>query len=341
MKLWKFLLLPFAALYGLITITRNLLYDINILNSYQIPIKSICIGNLSVGGTGKSPLVIAITDHLLSAGHHPAILSRGYGRNSKGLVQVSQEHNSLDVGDELLQYQNRFGDQVVLVAAESRKNGVEYILKCHPMVDIILLDDAFQHRRVTAGLNIIVTPFHKPFFQDYLLPVGFLRERRNSIRRADLTVISKCPGDLTKEISALYQNNGGKQVHFSRITYGSIKAEKEVLAENIENVVLVTGIGDPSPLIDHLSITYSIKHIKFRDHHNFTATDFKNVADFFGTFAPHNTIILTTEKDYMRVRHNSHYKALGVQWCYQEMNVELLDKKAFFETIDRYVGSNS
>lgn len=341
MKPWKLLLLPFSIIYGAITAIRNKLYDFKVLSSFEIPIKSICVGNLSVGGTGKSPLVILLAEYLIKQGYTPAILSRGYGRKTKGLIEVNMNHQSSDVGDELLQYQNRFSNRVKLVASESRKKGVQYILDKHQEVDIILLDDAYQHRKIKAGFNIVVTPYHKPFFNDFILPMGYLRELKSGIKRSNATVISKCPSEISALNKKSFEEKCGKNVHFSRIKYGDIKGINGDKLKDIENLIVVTGIGDPLPLIQHLSSTYSIKHIEFKDHHNFSAEDFKNVADFFGTFAANNTVVITTEKDYMRVRDNHDYNAVGLQWCYQEMNIELLDDRAFFETIDNYVRTNS
>ena len=180
----RLLLLPFSWIYGSIVSLRNLLFDLNILKSYTIPKKSICVGNLSVGGTGKTPHVDLITLQLIDNQLNTSILSRGYGRNTTGLIEVNTTSKASEVGDEPLFYKTKYEDEIRVVVAEKRKLGVDYILNKYPKNDVIVLDDAFQHRAVKAGFNILITDYSHLFCDDFVLPAGNLREWKKGKKKS-------------------------------------------------------------------------------------------------------------------------------------------------------------
>lgn len=193
MKAIRWLLIPFSLIYGFIVFIRNKCYDWGIFKTVHIPIKSICVGNLSVGGTGKTPHVDYLIQHFLQSDTRIAVLSRGYGRQTNGVLIATESSTSADLGDEPLQYKQRYGDQIDVVVAEKRVLGVQAIQEKLPKTELILLDDAFQHRAVQAGFSILITPFDDLFTNDFMLPTGNLREWKSGKKRANLIVVSKCP----------------------------------------------------------------------------------------------------------------------------------------------------
>lgn len=343
MKKMRIVLLPFSWIYGLIIGARNLLYDKGFLKSYPIPKKSICIGNLSVGGTGKTPHVDYIVNHYIDKGIEVSTLSRGYGRTTKGLLEVTNLSSAKEVGDEPLLYKLKHEDKLHVIVAESRKNGVEYIQSTFPENRLIVLDDAYQHRAVQSGLSILISDYNHLFFNDYLLPVGSLREGKQGVRRADIIVISKCPANISREA----KNNlvqaikfDSEKVFFSNIAYGKLLDFHANEAKLTENVLLVTGIGNPTPLVEHLSGIARVTHLKFKDHHLFTAQDIARIHEKFDTFAPHNKAIVTTEKDFMRLKSIQGVNEEMNRWFYQPIAVEFDEEQKFKLLIDKYVIEN-
>lgn len=343
MKRLKWLLLPFTFIYGLAIAIRNFFYDTKILKSYKIPVKSIVVGNLSVGGTGKSPLVNYLIHFYLNSNKSVATLSRGYGRKTKGVHVAKAQSTAKEIGDEPLQYKTRFGSEINVVVAEERKIGVQSVLDSNPDTDIILLDDAFQHRTVSAGLNIIVTQFDAPFSKDYLLPVGRLRESKSGAKRADIIVVSKCPESITegqKKQLRLELAKHSQKVFFSFIKYGEFVTINPKSKSPQKNVLLVTGIGNPTPLVEHLKEKYVVTHVNFSDHHDFTATDIKSIHQKFNTFASHDKIIVTTEKDFMRLREFEVVTKGDFPWFYQPIEISFDNEEEFNNLLKEYVTEN-
>ena len=299
MKFLKFLLFPFALIYDLITSLRNYCYDKGIFasESYDFPV--IGVGNLSVGGTGKSPMVeylIRLIQHKKEVG----TLSRGYGRKSKGFRFVENDDSADMAGDEPLQFKTKFPEVSIAVDA-NRQNGIAE-LKKHG-AEVIILDDVFQHRKVKPGFLILLTSYGKLFSEDYLLPVGRLRESRSGKGRADVIIVTKCPAgmkeeDRTRIIQSLDPESHQK-VYFSTISYSdSVKNETDQISVESLNTgifTLVTGIANPRPLVTFLN-AYGLKyrHIKFPDHHDFREKEI-NKLKRYGK-------IITTEKDFMRLK---------------------------------------
>lgn len=338
MFLKRILLFPFSFLYGCITAVRNLLYDNGIKKSYPIPGKSIVIGNLSMGGTGKSPHTLYLWN-LLKNDHSVAMLSRGYGRKTTGLLEVKHESTSIEVGDEPLMFKKRVGEQTQVVVAENRKIGVDYI-RSQDEHAVILLDDAFQHRKVQPGFSILLTDFNRPYYADAVVPAGTLREWKNGKNRADCIVVTKCPESLSDaEKRTIIRKLKGeeKPVFFSRIMYGDlIPFTKEI--PDYTHILLVTGIANPKPLESYLKRFYQVDSIIFSDHHQFTAADLTRIHAKFDTFTPQNSIIVTTEKDFVRLEPMlTPAERQNYPWYYQSITVQLDREEAFNELINNYV----
>jgi tetraacyldisaccharide 4'-kinase len=340
MRLFRWILLPVSLLYGIAVTVRNFLYDNRWLTSYSIPGKSIIIGNLSVGGTGKTPLVIFLADYFRKGGIPVATLSRGYGRKTKGYIAASRESTATQIGDEPRQYVERFGSDVSVSVCEDRKQGVLAIRKALPDNTVILLDDAFQHRKVRGGLSILVTEYSRPFNNDFLLPVGRLRETRSGAHRADIIIVSKCPQDLSDTEKKYFERTltrPGQYTFFSSISYGDIQQIATPLPKEFSHVILVTGIGNPKPLLNYLKAQYQVTHLSFPDHHNYTASDIDKIHQKFNTFASHDTIIVTTEKDYMRLRQFKRIADGSMPWFYQPIDITIDKETQFKHLLDSYV----
>lgn len=294
------LLFPFAILYGIITSIRNFLYDNSILKSYSFPVPVIAVGNLSVGGTGKTPQIEYLI-RLLSADYKVAVLSRGYKRKSEGFVLADENASAETLGDEPFQIFKKFQNIQVAVDA-NRKNGIEQLLKSSNKPEVILLDDAFQHRRVKAGFYILLTAFGDLYCDDYILPTGNLRENRNGAKRADIIVVTKSPWTISHEemIRVKRKLGSSQSSYFSTIAYdefvynenGSLPINKILFKEKL----LVAGIAKPDLFFDYLQ-QQNDERLTFPDHHHFTEADIEKIK----TLAKKN-LIITTEKDFVRLK---------------------------------------
>jgi tetraacyldisaccharide 4'-kinase len=306
LKSFRVLLLPFALLYGVIVIIRNKLYDKGYLKSANFNFPLICVGNLAVGGTGKSPMVEYIV-RLLHNNVKIATLSRGYKRKTKGYVLANERTTALEIGDEPMQFHVKFPDVAVAVG-EERLDAVPQLLHDKPDLQVIVLDDAFQHRAVKAGLNIVLTEYSNIFSYDIFLPTGDLRDARSSYRRADIIVVTKCPADLSiekkrktiREIVPLPH----QKIFFTCIEYGTpyhIISRQERNITTKDEILLVCGIANPQPLKDFIfnhAETYYQQD--YSDHHIFTIDDLKEIKRKYERIDASSKFILTTEKDSMR-----------------------------------------
>jgi tetraacyldisaccharide 4'-kinase len=302
MNLLRKLLFPFAILYGLITSIRNFLFDKGILKSYSFSLPIIAVGNLSVGGTGKTPQIEYLI-RLLSDKYKIATLSRGYKRQSKGFILAEANSNAATIGDEPFQFFQKFPSIQVAVDAD-RKNGIEQLLSQTEKPEIILLDDAFQHRKVKAGFYILLTSYGDLYSDDWMLPTGNLRESRSGADRANVIIVTKCPFNLSFEeqddIKKRLKLLKSQELYFTFIAYDDcIYGEnRKIKVDEIQHAakVLVAGIAKPEPFFSYLQNSNDVC-LSFPDHHNFTDKDIleiKNLAQ--------NNIIITTEKDYVRLK---------------------------------------
>jgi len=306
MNLLRKILFPFALLYGFITSIRNFLFDNGILKSYSFDIPVIVVGNLSVGGTGKTPQIEYLI-RLLSPKYKVATLSRGYKRKSEGFILADASSNAEILGDEPFQYYEKFKDIQVAVDAD-RKNGIEQLLSQEEKPEIILLDDAFQHRKVKAGFYILLTSYGDLYSDDFMLPTGNLRESRSGAKRANLIIVTKCPATLSLDEqnkikrSLLRLNDKGinQELYFSFIDYDDAiySEDKTMKVEEIRNQdkLLLAGIAKPTPFFDYLK-RENEECLTFPDHHHFTEKDILDIKN-----KSQNKIVITTEKDFVRLK---------------------------------------
>lgn len=302
-----------SLVYGVGTKFRNMLYDQQWIASKSYPLPVICVGNLAVGGTGKTPHTEYLIELLQSKGLQVATLSRGYKRHTKGYLKATPQSSAQDIGDEPWQLLHNHPDITVAVD-EDRCHGIEQLMLLQPKVDAIILDDAYQHRAVKAGLNILLTDYHRLYTRDMLLPAGRLRESQAGAKRAHIVVVTKCPANLSEteadDIKAELHLLPHQQLYFSTIAYG---APQPVFAElnnshhapSIDtscHLLAVTGIAHPEPMIDYLhSLTPNIEHISYADHHDFTPDDLQHIQQAFAQL-PEKKLIITTQKDAARLQ---------------------------------------
>lgn len=348
MKKLRFLLAPFAAIYWLITAFRNFLFNHNIKRSLSFSLPIINVGNLSVGGTGKTPHIEMLI-RLLKESYKLSTLSRGYGRRVYGFQLANEESNAEKIGDEPFQFYRKFEPNISVSVDADRVNGVSEICLRQPDIELILLDDAYQHRHIKPGFNILLTDFSTPFFDDYILPMGTLREARKNMDRANVIIVTKCPEDISAEDEALFltkiKPKPDQNVFFSSIKYGNIKPLTKInnLKESQKSIILVTGIARAEPLVEHLSKTFNIiKHFNYVDHYRFKQNDVVEIHNLLTKFANDSPVIITTEKDAMRLL-NDELKTIMVSfpWYYQEIEVVLNDQIGFNKLINNYVQENS
>lgn len=307
LKSFRVLLLPFALLYGIIIIVRNFLYDKNYLRSSEFNFPLICVGNLSVGGTGKSPMVEYLIQ-LLRPHFKIATVSRGYKRKTKGYVLAKDSSTALDIGDEPMQFHINFPDITVAVG-EERIVAIPQLLHDRPDTQAIILDDAFQHREVRAGFNIVLTQYGDLFTNDFFLPTGDLRDQRSSYKRADIIIVTKCPvdmGDTEKtELINEIEPLAHQKIFFTAIEYGvpyHISNNSFRKITNEDEVLLVCGIANPKPLKDYIfdnAATYY--QMDYSDHHIFRIDDLKDIRKKYESITADKKMIITTEKDAVRL----------------------------------------
>ncbi len=294
-------------MYGIITYLRNKLFDCGIIEQKSHSVKIISVGNIRVGGTGKTPFVEYLIK-ALSPYFNLAILSRGYGRKTKGFIHLQPHHSASEVGDEPLLIYKRNPNTLVAVC-EERNKGVENILKISPQTNLIILDDAYQHRYINRDINILLTEYNRPFFKDRVIPYGRLREYRKGYKRASYIVVTKCPPlnekqkqDFVLKLKPLPH----QKIFFSNIVYKPpyhIKNKEKQINLSDYKVLLLTGIANNQHIIEYLnSITQVVDTITFSDHHNFTEKDKIQIKNRYNKFSKSNTILLTTEKDAMRLQ---------------------------------------
>jgi tetraacyldisaccharide 4'-kinase len=341
----RYLLFPFSLIYASITGIRNLAFDYGIFKSQSYNIPIICIGNLSVGGSGKTPHAQYVVN-LLKNNYKVAILSRGYGRNSSSLQYVEVNSITSQVGDEpLLIKQNH--PACLVVVEKNRNKGVKQILKDFPKTEIILLDDGFQHRQIKAGFNILITPYYSPYYQDYLIPVGNLRESKKGADRAQAIIISKTPeqSNPTEKKGMLAKLNlfDDQTAYFSHIEYSKwkcINTNNELQEDKTYSITLVTGIANAQPLVNHLEKAgHSIHHLEYPDHYKYTTKDIDNILAKYNADKSTKKLILTTEKDATKLREFK--KQFGTENVYfAPIEVALEQGERFEKQILDYVARN-
>jgi len=305
------------------------LFDAQILSSQKPQIPAVCIGNICTGGSGKTPHVEYLI-RLLKDEFKICTLSRGYGRKSKGFVLAKETVSSDLLGDEPMQYFQKFPEISVCVDA-NRRRAIRQLKIEAPNTDVILLDDAFQHRYVKAGLNILLTDYFRPYYNDYMLPVGNLREPKSSMKRADIIIVTKCPNILSpivkNDILEKIKPRQNQTVYFSYLKHGLLHrldgSVCEINREVFNHFVVLSGIFNPYPLVEHLrNFTKDIKLFQFPDHHEFTKSDLKRVRKHFLDYFCNYKYIVTTEKDLMRLKDSPAFAEISdLPICYVPVEV--------------------
>jgi tetraacyldisaccharide 4'-kinase len=307
LKSFRILLFPFSLLYGFGVIIRNFLYDNNVLKSVSFNLPIIVVGNLSVGGTGKSPMVEYLI-RLFKDRYELAILSRGYKRKTKGYALADEHKTALEIGDEPMQFYTKFPEAAVAVG-EERIVAIPQLLHDRPRTQVIILDDAFQHRAIRAGLNILLTEFGNLFTADFFLPTGDLRDQKASYKRAQIIVVTKCPDNFSEtdkqRILEEIDLRPAQQIFFTSIKYDRPyhiirKTETNITTE--DEVLLVCGIANPKPLKNYLAVEAKTYYQQiFSDHHIFTIDDLKEIEQRFKQIQANKKMMITTEKDAVRL----------------------------------------
>lgn len=335
-------LLPLSWLYGFVVYLRNKLFDRGCLEkrTYNIPI--ICVGNITVGGTGKTPHTEYLI-RLLKDKYSVAVLSRGYGRKTKGYVLADNMSDSHSIGDEPFQIKQKFPEILVAVDGD-RREGIKNLLRLDNPPQVILLDDAFQHRYVTPTLSIVLSNFYRPVYTDSLLPAGRLREPMSGLKRADIVITSKCPENLSDKDKGTIQKNlklkDNQQSFFSAFVYKDVEpmfgvgSSIEIETLKDKSILLVTGIASPQMIIEQLSkTTNDIQSITYPDHYNFQDSDIIQIKDIFKKIESENKLILVTEKDAARLVSMNIDESLKKYIFSLPISVSLGDDEEIFDKI--------
>tara|TARA_R110002050_G_scaffold14313_7_gene45292 strand:- start:66414 stop:67412 length:999 start_codon:yes stop_codon:yes gene_type:complete len=300
MQVLRILGFPISLIYALVVHIRNFLFDIGFFTSKEFKTTTVCVGNLSVGGTGKTPMIEYLI-HLFKAENKIAVLSRGYGRKSKGFLLANEKTTVENLGDEPYQIHAKF-PEIIIAVDGNRQNGIS-ILEKNAKPDLILLDDAFQHRKVKPTFSILLTAFDNLYSNDWYLPTGTLRDSKREAKRANLIIVTKCPDNLEEihqiNIIQRLKPHPNQQILFAYLKYDKVL---KGLSENLnikdlktKKITLVTGIANPKPLLQFLNKNeLTVEHLNYRDHHFFT----KDEIAFFNT----KEFVITTEKDYVRLQ---------------------------------------
>lgn len=326
----KYLLLPFSFLYGLITDIRNYWYDKGFLKEYNFDLPIINVGNLTVGGTGKTPHVEYLI-RLLKDNFVITTLSRGYGRKTKGFILADTTVNSQIIGDEPYQFYQKFVSEIEVAVGENRVEAIIKILIHNPNNDLIILDDAFQHRAVKPSLNVLLIDYARPIYEDFTFPTGRLRERRHGAKRADAVIITKNPTELSIQKQREIENRlqpyliQNTPIFFTKIKYGkpqNCRSGKEDIT--INKVVLLSGIANPKPFEEYVKTHFEVvNHLIYNDHHDYSERDLEEIVaknNFSGT------TILMTEKDMVKfIPFLNHELLKGVELYYLPIEIEFLN----------------
>ncbi len=333
MKVFQVLLYPLSLVYGLGTRFRNHLFNIQYKPSFHFETTTISVGNLSVGGTGKSPMVEYLI-RLLKDDYKVATLSRGYGRKTKGFKIADSNDNAASLGDEPYQFYLKFGKEVTVAVGEERAEAIPEILFNKEETEIILLDDAYQHRTVARDINILLTTFDRPFFDDMLLPAGRLREPSSGAKRADIIIVTKCPPDISATQKEAYREKIFKYappelpVFFSTIEYSVPTPLYDAVPRTPQGTaLLVSGLANPLNFETYVGEQWPIaRHLTFRDHHDYTIKDLLQIKQHYDALKQEHKFILTTEKDMVKFLSPEFKTALsGMPIYYLPIKMKILD----------------
>ena len=332
----KRILLPFGWIYNLATRLRNHLYDTGYRRSFSFAgVFTVSIGNLNMGGSGKTPVTEYLI-RLLSDSFRVATLSRGYGRTTRGFKLVDDSDTADTAGDEPVQMYRKFSGKLTVAVSENRALAIPELLNLEQPPQVVILDDAFQHRKVVPDLNILLTRFSEPFFKDRMFPAGWLRESRIGAKRADIIVFTKCPDAVDPDTLSMLKENaaryaGDVPVFFTRYSYGSPVAFGSS-TEFDDRIILVTGIANSAFLLAYCKTRFQVlRHIKLADHHRFS---FKEIEELVRKAHTEGATLLTTEKDMVRLLSDSLKELVSASpWFYLPVEVEFLQDREEFDKI--------
>lgn len=295
-----------AFFYGIGLRVRHFMFDVKLIGSMRPDIPVLCVGNITVGGTGKTPMIEFLIPRL-GQRYKVAVLSRGYGRRTKGYLEVATTSSFLDVGDEPKQMKRKF-PETVFVVCEDRREGIRRIREEHPEIEMILMDDGFQHRRVQPWANILLVDYNRPIWEDHLLPWGSLRDLRNQVPRAGIVVVAKTPKTMSPIDRRIVEKSlklyPYQALFFTGMEYGALTplfADCPTLVDPGREIALLAGIGNPEPLVRALTEKYAVRdRFLFPDHHVYRVRELKNIEERMKAL-PENTVIVTTEKDAVKL----------------------------------------
>lgn len=318
MRLSDPILYPLSFLYDRITRYRNRMFDLGMKKSVNFEVPTIVVGNLSWGGTGKTPMVEYLIRQFKGR-HQIATLSRGYGRKTSGFLLASDDLTARDIGDEPFQMYSKFSKEITVAVGEERILAIPQILADRPETDLILLDDAFQHRYVKGDVNILLTTYQKPFFEDRIIPLGTLREHANGASRADIIVVTKCPDGLDATTQQEYTRKIREYarmdalVVFAGIQYGEAyhMTTREAI-QDVRQVILLSGIAHNEVLKEEIKAKYELLEVlEYPDHHPYSQKDLGHVRSVWRKHAHHKPVVITTEKDAVKLKAHKclHYLA--------------------------------
>jgi tetraacyldisaccharide 4'-kinase len=328
----KYFLLPFSLLYGLVTDVRNYLYDKGFWEEADFYLPVINVGNLTVGGTGKTPHVEYLI-RLLKGKYTLTTLSRGYGRKTKGFIIADSASNAETIGDEPYQYYLKFKNEIDVIVDEDRVEAVLAISYQMRDIEVVILDDAFQHRAIKPSLNLLLMDYSRPIYDDFAFPAGRLRERRHGAKRADAVIITKCIEVLsTQKQSEIEKHlkpylNQNIPFFFTKIIYGKPRnCRSENANENFKKVVLLSGIANPKPFEDYSKTQFEVvNHLIFKDHHDFKE---KDLIEINNQMYNDGTVILMTEKDMTKFQPFLNHELLkGIELYYLPIEIGFLNNE--------------
>ncbi len=352
-KTFEYIFLPFSLIYSTIVYIRNLLFDLGLLHEKEFNIPVISVGNLTVGGTGKTPHVEYLIG-LLKKDHNIAVLSRGYKRKTKGFIISGKEPSASEIGDEPCQIKRKFPE--ITVAVDSKRvRGIQKLMEADPVPDVIILDDAFQHRYVKPGLSILLIDYNRPVWDDFSLPFGRLREPVSSTKRSDIILITKSPEKI-KSIDMRITSNKIKMNPLQHLYFTCIKPENiqpvfpekgsnsATLSDNKPEILLFSGIANPRSIKKFIRpVSTRITELHFRDHHEYTDKSIRSIIQAFEKLNPDNRMLITTEKDAAKIRDKKHlFEDYLHEIFYIPIQVSFLnnDSENFEKQIINYVRDN-
>ncbi|WP_200976193.1 tetraacyldisaccharide 4'-kinase [Echinicola sp. 20G] len=308
MRPYQFFLYPFSVLYDGLTSLRNRMFDRGVKKSVVFEIPTIVVGNLSMGGTGKTPMVEFLIE-AFKDNYEVATLSRGYGRKTQGYLLAKSSIKPEELGDEPFQIYTKYGNEITVAVGEQRILAIPQIMADRPATELILLDDAFQHRYVKGGFNLLLTTFQRPFFTDHVVPMGTLRESREGAQRANVVVVTKCPDDVSEAVREQYEKEirfytkKKCPVFFAGLEYGKPYNIQSGKVAGLDNVVLLSGIANSRLLVEKVESKYNLlETLEYSDHHHYSEKDVLHILERLKAYKDKSPVLITTEKDAVKLK---------------------------------------